>query len=120
MFSTRDRNPDAVDAPPPSNPQNLRRFLAFARPYRWLILVIIAAGVTRYALQFVTPWGVGFLLGGALKNAEHLPAVLRGPRLAQMRRISALLVAALLARCGAQYWESMLTNRLGNRLVFDL
>src|SRR5437763_13981446 len=116
MFSTRDRKPDSELAPPPSNPQNLRRFLAFARPYRWLILVIIAAGVTRYALQFVTPWGVGFLLDGALKNAEHLSAALRGPRLMQVHRISALLVAALLARCVAQYWESILTNRLGNRL----
>src|SRR5437868_12019842 len=100
MFSTRDRNSDPIDAPPP-NPQNLRRFLGFARPYRWLILVIIAAGVTRYALQFVTPWGVGVLLDGALKNIDRLPGFLRGPRIMQVHRISALLVAALLARCGA-------------------
>src|SRR5438874_11263643 len=102
MFSTRDRKSDSELAPPPSNPQNLRRFLAFARPYRWLILVIVGAGVTRYALQFVTPWGVGFLLDGALKNVDRLAAYLRGPRLMQVHRIAAILIGALIARCGAQ------------------
>jgi len=71
-------------------------------------------------LQFVTPWGVGVLLDGALKNAGHLPAAARAPRVQQIHWIALVLTLALLTRCAAQYGESMLTNRLGNRLVFDL
>src|SRR5262245_43474617 len=100
--------------------QNLWRFLAFAKPYRWLIVLLIVVGVTRFALQFVTPWGIGFLLDHALTDAAHLAPPQRGPRLEQVHWIGLLLTLALLARCFAQYGESMLTNRLGNRLVFDL
>jgi subfamily B ATP-binding cassette protein MsbA len=100
--------------------QNLWRFLAFARPYRWLIVLLVLTGVTRFALQFVTPWGVGALLDGALKNAEHVPLAERGPRIERIHWVTLALVVALIARCCFQFQEAMLTGRLGNRLVFDL
>lgn len=100
--------------------QNLWRFLAFAHPYRWLILVLVLTGVTRFALQFVTPWGVGALLDGALKNADHLLPAQRAPRIDRIHWVTLVLVVALIARCAFQYREGMLTGRLGNRLVFDL
>ena len=119
MFSTRDRKPDAELAPPPSNPQNLWRFLAFARPYRWLIVLLVLTGVTRFALQFVNPgeWG---LLDGALKNADHLPLASAGPRL-ERRSIGSRGAGGRPHRALLfQFQEGMLTGRLGNRLVFDL
>lgn len=102
------------------NPENLRRFLGYARPYRWLLVGAVCAGVIRFSLQFVTPWGVGVLLDGALKSAGLLPGVTRQARFAQVHEIAALMAIALLVRCVAQFTESILTNRLGNRMVFDL
>src|SRR5205823_5713140 len=99
--------------------QNLWRFLTFAKPYRWLIVLLIVVGMTRFALQFVTPWGIGHLLDGALKNADRLASSQRGSRVEQVHWIALLLTLALIARCVAQYGETMLTNRLGNRMVFD-
>jgi subfamily B ATP-binding cassette protein MsbA len=83
-------------------------------------VLLVLTGVIRFALQFVTPWGVGVLLDGALKSADRLSAAARGARLEQIHWISLVLVVALVARCLFQYAEAMLTGRLGNRLVFDL
>ena len=80
----RPAGPETAEPPPVAGAQNLRRFLAFARPYRWLILVVITAGVARFMLQFATPWGVGVLLDGALKDAGHGPVAQAGPRLLQV------------------------------------
>src|SRR5438105_10582866 len=105
---------------PAGGRDTLFRFLAFARPYRWWIALIVLAGVTRFALQFATPWGIGVLLDGALKHVDRLPAFARGPRVHQIHWVALILTAALVLRCFAQYAESLLTSRLGNRLVFDL
>lgn len=103
-----------------SPPQTFQRFLAFAMPYRGWILLIVLAGIARFALQFVTPWGVGELLDHALKDAGNLTAAQRAARENEVHWVTALLVLGLIARCFAQYSETMLTNRMGNRLVFDL
>lgn len=109
---------DAVEATAP--PQNLRRFLVYARPYRWLIGAVILLGVTRYGLQFVTPWGIGVLLDGALHQVGAMSRADQEARVQQVHVVAALLTGALLARCIVQYGESLLTSRIGNRLVFDL
>lgn len=109
---------DAVEANAP--PQNLRRFLVYARPYRWLIGAVILLGVTRYGLQFVTPWGIGVLLDGALHQVGTMSQADRIARVRQVHVVAVLLTGALLARCIVQYGESLLTSRIGNRLVFDL
>lgn len=105
---------------PAASPNTLKRFLGFAWPYRGWIVLIVLAGVVRFALQFVTPWGVGALLDGALKNADRLSPAARGPRIEQVHWIGIVLIVALLLRCAAQYAESLLTSRMGNRLVFDM
>lgn len=110
---------DPVTSDPPA-PQNLGRFLVYAQPYRWLIAAVILLGIARYGLQFVTPWGIGVLLDGALQQGGALPQTDPSARLAQVNFIAALLTGALLARCVAQYGETLLTSRIGNRLVFDL
>jgi ABC-type multidrug transport system fused ATPase/permease subunit len=115
---TQEESGDTAEAPP-AQPQNLGRFLGYARPYRWLITMVVLLGVTRYALQFVTPWGVGVLLDGALKDAGTAPGG-RDARLHQLHWIGALMTLALVVRCCLQYGESILTSRVGNRLVFDL
>src|ERR1051326_233916 len=96
------QSPKQKEAPEAVNPRNLWRFLAFAKPYRWLIALLICVGVTRFALQFVTPWGVGHLLDGALKNIDRLRPEQRGTHLEQVHWTALLLVFALLARCFAQ------------------
>lgn len=101
-------------------PQNLGRFLSYARPYRWLMVLVVILGVVRYGLQFVTPWGIGVLLDGALRNVEPLTDAGRAARVQQVHGIALILTLALVARCFVQFAESILTSRLGNRIVFDL
>jgi len=106
--------------PAAPTPQNLRRFLVYAQPYRWIIASVILLGVTRYGLQFVTPWGIGVLLDGALHQVGAMSPADRAARLAQVNWVAALVTGALVARCFAQFGETLLTSRIGNRLVFDL
>jgi subfamily B ATP-binding cassette protein MsbA len=100
--------------------RNLRRFLAIARPYRGLIVLLVLIGVVRFSLPLVTPWGVRVLLDEILKGAERLSPAQHASRLTQIHLVSAIMAAALIARVFFQYAESVLTGKLGNRLVFDL
>ncbi|MFN3648155.1 MAG: ABC transporter transmembrane domain-containing protein [Armatimonadota bacterium] len=111
---------EAAGERPEEGSRNLRRFLAYARPYRWLISLVVVLGITRYVLQFVTPWGVGVLLDGALMRLDTLTGADRAAAVAQVHQVSLILIGALLARCVAQYGESVLMSRVGNRVVFDL
>ncbi|HTE21140.1 MAG TPA: ABC transporter ATP-binding protein, partial [Armatimonadota bacterium] len=122
MVRSRSRRSAESDAPElrSEGSRNLWRFLGFARPFRWLIALVVLLGVVRFALQFVTPWGIGVLIDGALKNAGAAPVTNRAPLVQQVHWIGIILTLALVIRCAIQFAESMLTNRLGNRLVFDL
>jgi ABC-type multidrug transport system fused ATPase/permease subunit/CBS domain-containing protein len=105
---------------PVSDGRNLRRFLALARPYRGLILLLVLIGVVRFALPLATPWGVRVLLDETLQGVGGLTAAQRAQRVAQVHAIAAVLILALVARIFFLYAESILTGKLGNRLVFDL
>jgi subfamily B ATP-binding cassette protein MsbA len=105
---------------PSSDGRNLRRFLALARPYRGLIVLLVLIGVIRFALPLATPWAVRVLLDETLRDATALSAAERAARTRQVHVISALLLATIALRMVFLYAEAILTGKLGNRLVFDL
>ncbi len=39
-----------------SHPSNLKRFLSYARPYRWWLVLSTVVGVTKYNLPVIFPW----------------------------------------------------------------
>src|SRR5262249_57805624 len=103
-----------------SDRNNLWRFLAVARPYRGLIVMLVLIGVARFALPLAPPWGVRILIDETLKDAGHLTAAQHAARVHQIHWVTLLLTLALVARVWFLYAESILTGKLGNRLVFDL
>jgi ABC-type multidrug transport system fused ATPase/permease subunit/CBS domain-containing protein len=117
---TRETEDQRARGKQPSDRNNLWRFLAVARPYRGLIVMLVLIGVARFALPLVTPWGVRILIDETLKNIDHLTAAQRAARIHQIHWVTFLLTLALIVRVFFLYAESILTGKLGNRLVFDL
>jgi subfamily B ATP-binding cassette protein MsbA len=93
--------------------KNLRRFLGFVRPYRWLVLAAVACGVVRYLIPLALPWSVkilvdDFLLAATPRHQLQLHALMLG------------LCALYGGYAVASYWRSYLAGLAGHRIIFDL
>ncbi len=93
--------------------RNLRRFLAYLRPYHGLIALAMACGVVRYIIPLVMPWTLKILVDDFLKpGSGHSELQLH---------------ALMLSLCGLyavygmiSYFRSYWAGRAGHALIFDL
>jgi len=99
--------------PQTASRKSLKRFLAFVRPYRGVLLVAIACGVVRYLVPMALPWTVKilvddfFLIGGARPHV-------------QLHLMMAGLCVFYALYAVASYWRSYLAGLAGHRVIFDL
>lgn len=91
----------------------MRRFLAYARPYRWPLIGAIACGIIRYVIPLALPWSVKILVD------EFLLAESRRPHL-QVHLLMAGLCGLYAVYAIASYWRFYLAGFAGHRLIHDL
>jgi subfamily B ATP-binding cassette protein MsbA len=94
---------------PPSKDQILR-MLAYLRPYRGYMTVAVIALVFGSALGLVFPWIMQNLVDAVL--AQH--------NLAELNRITLILIATFLIRAVFYYFQGYSLTYVGERVLMDL
>jgi len=97
----------------PQTPRSLRRFLAYVRPYRSILLIAILCGIIRYLVPLALPWTVKILVD------EFFPAGSIRPHV-QLHLLMAGLCALYAIYAITSYWRSYLAGVAGHRVIFDL
>jgi len=93
--------------------QSVKRFLAYVRPYRGILVLSVACGVIRYLVPLALPWTVKILVD------EFFPAAATRPHV-QLHLLMAGLIALYAIYAVASYWRSYLAGLAGHRVIFDL
>ena len=90
----------------------LRWFLAYVRPYRFMLAASTACGILKYNIPIAFPWVLKDVIDRLLAPDRMPPGAL------------ARVMLALLALYGLwaviTYWRFTLADRAGQRIVFDL
>ncbi|HEX8341192.1 MAG TPA: ABC transporter ATP-binding protein [Tepidisphaeraceae bacterium] len=104
---------DAVSTPPKA----IWRFFAYVRDYKLLLAVAIAAGLTKFALNYTFPW----LIGSAVDHVmEPKHAETWQQRMSWLELLAGLGVLLSVAHAVVSFYRGNLAARLGNRIIRDL
>jgi subfamily B ATP-binding cassette protein MsbA len=96
-----------------SAPGNLRRYLAYARPYRGALLLATLVGVAKFNLPVAFPWLFKDAIDNVLSGKEsRLGLGLDG--------LMALGVGVFLAYALIAYLRTQLSDRIGQRMMRDV
>jgi len=95
----------------------LWRYLAYAKPYRWSIVLMIAAGVTAFVLQIIPAEITRHLVDRVISNQGELDKAARYSLLAWL---AGGLVAITAGFALAGYVQGIMTVKVGTSMVFDL
>ncbi len=91
------------------DPRIVRRFLAYLKPHRALLIGAQIAVLAGSVTSVLTPWMIGRLVGAAVQR--------------QVGRLDHLLVmfaAIVLANAAASFCDQWMTSRLAQRVIFDV
>lgn len=89
-----------------------KKFLSYARPYRWLIIGATIAGLLKYNLPVIFPWILKDVIDYLLKASP--------PRAAQIHTYMLILVGVFIVWAIVTFYRSYLADQAGQRLIFDL
>jgi ABC-type multidrug transport system fused ATPase/permease subunit len=92
---------------------NLRRFLAYARPYRCRMVLSTVVGVVKYNLPVVFPWILKEVIDGVLSGKPGRT----GLGLDQLMALSAILFVVYAGIC---HLRTYIADRLGQTIIFDV
>ena len=92
---------------------SLRRFLAYVRPYRRILVIAVSCGILRYLIPLALPWTIKvmvdeFFRAGSVRPHAHLHLLMIG------------LCALYALYAFPSYWRSYLAGLAGHRVIFDL
>lgn len=99
--------------PSTASRHSLKRFLAFVRPYRSVLVGAVICGIVRYLIPLALPWTVKVLVDDFLvvhSTRPHLQLHFWMIGLCGLYGVYAI----------ASYWRSYLAGFAGHRLIFDL
>ncbi len=96
-----------------SRPGNLRRFLAYARPYRRRLVLSTVVGVAKYNLPVLFPWILREVIDGPLSGKPGRT----GLGLDVLMLLSMLLFAVYAAVC---HLRTLIADRLAQQMIFDV
>ncbi len=92
---------------------SLKRFLAYVRPYRALLMAAVAFGVIRYLIPLTLPWVVKILVDDFFRPESTRPHL-------QLHLLMGGLCLLYGVYAVASYWRSYLAGLAGHRVIFDL
>ena len=102
-----------VPQPPNTPSKSLRRFLAYVRPYRGVLISAVAFGILRYLVPLALPWTVKILVDDFLLPQGTRPH-------AQLHIVMLGLCALYALYAVSSYRRSYLAGLAGHRIIFDL
>ena len=94
-------------------PNNVRRFLAYVRPYRWGLVLSTVVGVVKYNLPVIFPWVLKEVIDGLLSGKPSRT----GLGFDQLMGLSVLLFVAYAAIC---HLRTHIADRLAQAMIFDV
>lgn len=95
----------------------LWRYLAYAKPYRWSIVLMIVAGFTAFVLQIIPAEITRHLVDSVISNQGELDKAARYSLLAWL---AGGLVAITAGFALAGYVQGIMTVKVSTSMVFDL
>ncbi len=95
----------------------LLRYLVYAKPYRWTIALVIAAGITKFTIPLIPAYIIRLIVDKIIHNAGGLSASARQGLLWQL---SAWLVVSAVVGSVAVYVRGIATVKVASAMVFDL
>lgn len=96
-----------------SKPNNVRRFLAYVRPYRWRLVLSTVVGVVKYNLPVIFPWILKDVIDGLLSGKPSCT----GLGFDQLMGLSVLLFIVYAAIC---HLRTYIADRLAQAMIFDV
>ena len=102
-----------TSATSPASNNNLRRFIAYTRPYRRLLVLAVACGVVRYLIPLVMPWTLKLIVDDILKPGARFTH-------AQLHWFMAGLCVLYALYAVVSYVRAYLAGLAGHRIIFDL
>jgi len=94
-------------------PNNLWRFLAYARPYRWRLVLSTVVGIVKYNLPVIFPWILKEVIDGVLSGKPGRT----GLGLDQLMALSVFLFVLYAAIC---HLRTYIADRLAQTMIFDV
>ncbi len=91
---------------------SLRKFLSYAKPYRWWIAGATVCGLLKYNIPILFPWILKDVINHLLATSPPVASYIN-------RRIIALLLIYTFWTL-ITYYRSYLADQAGQRLIFDL
>lgn len=95
----------------------LWRYLRYAWPYRSLLLVVMAAGITKFTIPLIPPYVTRVIIDRIVLNAGDLAMSTRVTMLWQM---AAVLVGVVIIESVAIFIRGYFTVRVSSGVAFDL
>src|SRR5215471_17970543 len=92
--------------------RSLRKFLAYVKPYRWMIAGATLCGLLKYNIPVAFPWVLKDVIDHLISPADSYAVTLN------LTMIALILLYALWA--GVTYLRSSLADQVGHKLMFDL
>ena len=91
---------------------SIKRFLSYAKPYRWWIAGATICGLLKYNIPIIFPWILKDVINHLLSTSPPVVSFIN-------RRIIALLLIYILWAF-ITFFRSYLADQAGQRLIFDL
>ena len=90
----------------------LKKFLSYARPYRWWIVGATLCGLLKYNIPVLFPW--------ILKDVIDYLLTAASPDISRINFKIIMLILAYFLWTIVTYFRSYLADQAGQRLIFDL
>ena len=95
----------------------LFRYLIYAKPYRWTIALVIAAGIAKFTIPLVPAYIIRLIVDKIIHNADGLSATARQ---GMLWWLGAGLAGSAVVGTIAMYLRGMATVKVASAMVFDL
>jgi subfamily B ATP-binding cassette protein MsbA len=92
-----------------------RRFLGYAKPYRWLVIGSITCGVLKFSLALLLPIALGLVTDHVI-----LAEIPNEEKFRRLGWLAALLLVGYTLRIPIAYYRSWYAELAGNRTIFDI
>ena len=95
----------------------LLRFLAFAKPYRWTIALVIVAGVAKFTLPLVPAWITQIIVDDVIRNERGVESAIQ---VNILWRCAAVLAVIAVLEVVAVYYRGLASVKLASSVAYDL
>ena len=94
--------------------KSLFRFLKFVRPYSHLVIIATIAGILRYIIPLMVPWGAKVIIDDFLTGAPGLEHIW------ELHKLVGILVGLFLFWAFLSFIRLYFTGWTGHHIIFDL